>query len=104
MKYSYVYFISDDHGHIKIGKADDVYKRLKELQIGNPYKLNVLLSIIVDSSSYAYSLESELHNHFKEYRLESEWFEAAPILDLIDTNIVQLNKFQFGGLKYGKKD
>ena len=101
MTYSYVYFITDGHGHIKIGKADDVVQRLKELQTGNPYRLTVLLTVMLESPIYAFELELELHKKFDEYRLEGEWFESEPVLKLIDTDIVKLDKFQFGGLKYG---
>lgn len=100
--YSYVYFIIDGHGHIKIGKADDTYKRLNELQTGNPYKLSILLTVMMTSVNDAFSLEQELHQLFKDYRLEGEWFEAEPVLKVIDTDIVKLNRFQFGGLRYGK--
>ena len=100
--HSYVYFITDNHGHIKIGKTDDTYKRLKELQTGNPYKLSILLTIMMTSVNDAFSLEQELHQLFKDYRLEGEWFEAEPVFKVIDTDIVKLNKFQFGGLQYGK--
>lgn len=102
MSYSYVYFITDDHGHIKIGKADDVSERLLELQTGNPFRLRVLLSVILASKRDAFSLESELHKMFEDYRLEGEWFEAEPILEMIDTDIVDTGSFKFGGLRYGK--
>lgn len=100
--YSYVYFITDNNGHIKIGKADNTVKRLNELQTGNPYKLSIILTVMMPSINDAFSLEQELHQLFKDYRLEGEWFEAEPVLKVIDVDIVKLNKFQFGGLKYGK--
>ena len=103
MKHSYVYFITDSHGHIKIGKADDVFKRLKELQTGNPYRLSTLLTVMVQSPTEAFNLEQELHNRFNGYRLEGEWFKEAPVLELIDTDIVKLNRFEFGGLRYGRR-
>ena len=93
--YSYVYFITDDHGHIKIGKADDVGERLFELQTGNPFKLRVLLSVILTSKRDAFSLEKELHKIFRDYRLEGEWFEAEPILELLDTDTVDIGTFKF---------
>lgn len=100
--FSSVYFITDNHGHIKIGKADNAYNRLKELQVGNPYKLKVLLSIMMNSQNQAYKLETALHKYFKNYKLEGEWFEEAPVLDLINTEIVQIDRFKFGGLQYTK--
>ena len=100
---SYVYFITDNHGHIKIGKADDTFERLKDLQTGNPYKLVILLSIRLSSPLDAFDLECILHERFRKYQLEGEWFEAEPVLKLIDTDIVTVDKYQFGGLQYGKK-
>ena len=103
MKYSYVYFFTDNHGHIKIGKADSVIERLQELQTGNPYKLVILLTVMLDSPLLAFSLEQELHKKFDKYRLEGEWFEAEPVLELIDTDMVVLDKFKFGGLRFSSK-
>ena len=101
--YSYVYFITDGHGHIKIGKADDVVSRLNELQTGNPFKLHTLLSIIVNSKREAFNLELSLHKKFKEYRLEGEWFEEKPVFEFIDKEYIEIDNFKFGGLKYGKE-
>lgn len=101
-QYSYVYFITDGQGHIKIGKADDTYKRIKELQTGNPYKLSFLLTVMLDSVSDTFELEQELHSKFSQYRMEGEWFKGEPVYDFIDTRIVKIGRFTFGGLQYGK--
>jgi hypothetical protein len=66
----------------KVGKTTrDPKKRLKELQTGNPNKLDI--SYIFESQ-YANLLETTLHIHYKPYRLEGEWF-------MIDDE--QVNKF-----------
>ena len=101
-KYSFVYFITDGHGHIKIGKADDTSQRIKELQTGNPYKLSFLLTVILPSVEEAFDLEQELHSIFDDYRMEGEWFEEPPVLELIDTDVVNLGRFSFGGLQFGR--
>ena len=101
-RYSYVYFITDGHGHIKIGKADDTGKRIRELQTGNPYKLSFLLTVMLDSITDAFELEQRLHSKFAQYRMEGEWFEAEPVLEIIDTDMVKMGRFSFGGLRYGK--
>ena len=101
-QYSYVYFITDGHGHIKIGKADDTYQRIKELQTGNPYKLTFLLTVFMNSISDAFELEQKLHAKFAKYRMEGEWFEAGPVLELIDDETVSIGRFTFGGMRYGK--
>ena len=103
MACSYVYFITDGNGHIKIGKADDVMERVAELQTGNPYKLSVILNVIMPTKTKAFNLERELHDKFKRFRLEGEWFMEEPVLDLIDTETVEIGDFKFGGIKYGKQ-
>jgi hypothetical protein len=49
----------------------DPYKRLKELQTGNPNKLDITY---VFESQYGNLLESTLHTHYQTFRLEGEWF------------------------------
>ena len=95
---SYVYFISDNHGHIKIGKANDVESRLKELQTGNPYKLSTLLIVPVTSDNVAFDMECTIHRHFKNYQMEGEWFRATPVLQVINTDIVTIKNYRFNGL------
>lgn len=102
-QYSYVYFITDGRGHIKIGKADDTFKRLKELQTGNPFKLSFLLTVMLGSAAEAFELEQILHSMFAQYQMEGEWFEAGPVMELIDAPEIRLGKFSFGGLRYGRE-
>ena len=67
---SYVYFIQDKMSNmIKIGKANDVEKRLKQLQTSCPYELELLSYIPGDES-----LEKDIHKKFSEYRHRGEWF------------------------------
>lgn len=79
---TYVYFLqSGDGGLIKIGKANDVKKRIAEIQRMSPVPLNVLCMI---QCKNAYQLESSIHNRFMRYRRHGEWFEPAkPICDFI---------------------
>lgn len=100
---SYVYFITDSHGHIKIGKANDTMARLKELQTGNPYPLTPILNIFVDSEEVAFGMESALHKKFRNFQMEGEWFRAEPVMQVIDKEIVTIGKYRFGGLRYGRK-
>lgn len=101
---SYVYFITDNHGHIKIGKANNTMERLKELQTGNPYKLMPVLNIWVESEELAFNIETALHKKLRNCQMEGEWFRAAPVMQLLDTDIVHIGPYQFGGLKYkGRK-
>ena len=72
---SYVYIIQAGNlGPYKIGKANNVEKRIKQLQTANPIALKERLVIHCKSEQHAFSIESQLHNCFKSYRLEGEWF------------------------------
>lgn len=94
---SYVYFFTDDHGHIKIGKANNVYFRLCELQTGNPYKLRILLSVQLPSEEHAYQLEQALHRQFQKDRMEGEWFHDENILELLSDDICLVGNYSFPG-------
>lgn len=71
-----VYFISDQHGHVKIGKAQDPYKRLKQLQTGNPYEL-----LLIEYFPFynGLLLEYALHDLFSKFQIRDEWFEQEPV-------------------------
>lgn len=94
---SYVYFITDDHGHIKIGKANDVWFRLKELQTGNPYKLRILLTIGMRSEYEAFDLEQRLHEKFRTSRMEGEWFHEHDIIQFLSDVEVEVDHYRFLG-------
>lgn len=68
-----VYFIqSGDDGPVKIGTAEVVADRVRELQCGNPQPLNLLR--VIDGGRRT---EAWLHRHFKASRLRSEWFAIS---------------------------
>lgn len=71
-----IYFISDTK-YIKIGVTNNVEKRLKELQTGNPKKLKVIKIIYCENPYY---VEKMYHELFKSKRKEGEWFD---ILDIV---------------------
>ena len=70
-----VYFIWDKkNAALKIGKADNLKKRLSELQVGNPNELEVLEFLRCKSSDDAKLFESQLHETFKHLHMRGEWF------------------------------
>lgn len=72
----------NDEQFIKIGICKDgeqLEKRLKGLQTGNPYKINVLYS---EERRSAKNAEKYLHQCFDENRLMGEWFEGITLLDI----------------------
>ncbi|WP_217550094.1 GIY-YIG nuclease family protein [Streptomyces sp. GbtcB6] len=70
---SYVYVIgSVGSTRVKIGTSVSPKKRLKELQTGNPDRLEVLWCTLGGRK-----LEAHLHQAFADYRREGEWFDFA---------------------------
>lgn len=64
----WTYFIqAGTDGPVKIGVAQDVEKRIKELQTGCPDDLRLIGRI-------QGNCESELHKRFSQFRLRGEWF------------------------------
>lgn len=85
------YFIYDGYGLVKIGKALNPEKRIKELQTGNGRKLTLLGYIDGDQ-------ESVLHSQFKPMQSHGEWFRCEPVLadfllSALNLTTPQLNKF-----------
>lgn len=73
---SNVYFISDGE-FIKIGKANNVERRMKELQTGNPKKLEILKIIKCSNEQEAYELERFLHSILHSVQSFGEWFHLS---------------------------
>ena len=79
----YIYIIQC-HNFYKIGKTFDIEKRLSQLQVGNPYKLEMLRYIKIPEHEYAeYVLQTIL---FKEKWERGEWFK------LDDADLIILKK------------
>jgi hypothetical protein len=76
-----VYFIQAvPDGLIKIGKANCVHTRLKELRCASPNELKLLATIEDDDPK----AEAKLHKRFAPHRIRGEWFHPAPeLLDFI---------------------
>lgn len=71
----YVYFIREiDSHYVKMGYAIDVSRRLAELQIGTPHKLEVLYTIQVESESAARDIENAMHRRFDASHVRGEWY------------------------------
>ena len=76
MKPAFVYFITSEDKYVKIGIANDVEIRLKDLNIGNPIRLKVLYKFSV-SSSLVKKIENYLHYKFREDNIHGEWFNLS---------------------------
>lgn len=74
-KTEFIYFIiNPDSQAIKIGKAKNVFKRLKDLQTGSPAELKLLKIIDVRAGKEAREREEQFHQKFQHLRLIGEWF------------------------------
>lgn len=73
----YVYFVEDDMGRVKIGKASNVKTRLSSLQTGNAAPLNVLLVLECKTIESAGQLERFMHQHFGSSKVRNEWFQRT---------------------------
>ena len=61
---------------IKIGVAQDVEKRLRQLQTGAGIELELVYQSLICSN--AFSIEKDIHTKFEEYRTFGEWFRISP--------------------------
>ena len=58
----------------KVGRSKDAKKRLKQLQTGAPFPLELTKTFIVDSFVES-SLERTIHRRFARYKTQGEWFD-----------------------------
>lgn len=75
-RYTYVYLIASQSGHLKIGVASSVHKRLASLQGGNPYKLTVVAAERLRSRDLAFRVEQCVHGALSGGRVRGEWFSC----------------------------
>jgi hypothetical protein len=69
---NYIYIIESKNSVYKIGTAGNVYERMRQLQCGNPYKLNIFGMF---KTCNHIKVEQKIHEILKEYRTHGEWFE-----------------------------
>lgn len=70
-----IYFIqAGENGPIKIGRSNDVEKRLKQLQTASAEKLKILWKYDVENDK---KVESELHKQLQHERIDGEWFRPS---------------------------
>lgn len=68
-----IYFVQSEHGgEIKIGRADDVAKRLVGLQTGRADKL-----VLLAATQGSVAQEKALHARFAAHRAKGEWFHQC---------------------------
>lgn len=87
----FIYFIQGEcGGPIKIGYTIDLAQRLKSLQTGYPDRLELLFAFPGNPED-----EKKMHDYFKDFRLQGEWFRSTPeVLDKIQ-RLSYLKSFEF---------
>lgn len=74
-KANFVYFIGCEYtGPVKVGVASDPESRLASLQIGCPYELKLLGTVLCRDRAEALRLESVLHEEMASINVRGEWF------------------------------
>lgn len=66
---------------VKIGVAQNVERRISQLQTGAGVELELIYQSMVCSN--AFSIERDVHAHFEQYRTFGEWFKV-PVNEVID--------------------
>ena len=72
-KYRCVYAL-ECKGLYKIGKTDDLEKRVKSLETGNPFPMQVVHVIFTEQY---HQVEGALHQMFAADRAKNEWFSLS---------------------------
>lgn len=94
----YVYVIKNPLNEtVKIGVAQDVDKRMKQLQTGAGIELELVYKSLICSN--AFSIEKDVHNEFDEYRTFGEWFKINPntVINFLETRTYILNS-EYSGM------
>lgn len=83
-------------GPVKIGRAEDVDARLRSLQVGCPYPLTLIASMLVAESE---KVETALHGRFRSLWIRGEWFEGSQDVLGMALQITNLARDQAAQLK-----
>jgi len=82
---AYVYCIGGRNGPFKVGIARNVERRLRNLQNGNPRKLEIHRAFSVANMVFAREIEAASHEAMAATRRAGEWF--ATTLENIEASI-----------------
>jgi len=74
-----IYFAIEQpyNNYVKIGKTNKCeFKRMNELQTGNPRRLNVFFTL---KTSIDKKVENKFHKIYKTYNVSGEWFDMDKV-------------------------
>jgi len=80
----------------KIGESINPIERCKTLQTGNKRRLIIYKTVFCGTKPAAQTLESTIHERFKERRLHGEWYTISrQEVDMLILEIEQLREAEF---------
>lgn len=74
---SFVYFITTDFEHVKIGVTGDLAGRLRKLQTAHYQEVHLLFTVECQSREHALEIEAGLHRFYGKFHIRNEWFEIS---------------------------
>lgn len=87
---TFVYFITADFEHVKIGVTNDLMARLRELQTAHYQEIHLLYTIECRSREHAFELEAALHSFYRAAHVKNEWFKISMLQMSTDINFMML--------------
>jgi hypothetical protein len=66
-------------GPVKIGFTRSLASRLKTVQTGMPYKLELIAAVMMPTRDLARGLERGLHELLRAHAMHGEWFDIDPV-------------------------
>ena len=72
-----VYLVRCGDDHYKVGISSSVRQRVRDLQTGNPNKIEIISTVL---TTHPERLEAYVHSYLAQHRTEggTEWFKLSP--------------------------